>query len=402
MNTILILGVGRWQMPIISKAKNLGLRVVAADAHPDAPGFALSDIPIVCDIRDANVILQKIRNLKIQGVLCDQTEVPLMAASDVAAALGLPHTPKEVLLRAMQKPLMRECWERAGVFIPKFKKILDLKSLQNYAKEIGFPLITKPANSCGSQGVRVSECESDLPEAFQFAFSHTKSNQIIAEEYVLGREYTVEAFSNQGVVHLLAISQKTKPESNYQVSTLLEYPPDLSDADLLSIENLVKKAVASLGITDGPSHSEVIFSKTGPVMVETAARGGGFRISSDIIQLASGFDHLAALISLALGEEVIVPRILRRAVTLGFFQTPRGRVQSIRGVESAFELHSLHSLEMFVKPGDQCHELSSDRSRAGYFILSDENKQCVREETAQIYERVQIDVEPIEESKCHE
>ena len=49
MKTVLFIGAGRHQRRAILRAKELGLRVVAVDRNPEAPGLAEADFAKVVD-----------------------------------------------------------------------------------------------------------------------------------------------------------------------------------------------------------------------------------------------------------------------------------------------------------------------------------------------------------------
>ena len=88
---ILILGAGKWQCHIIKLAKTLNLHVIAVDNNPNAPGFKFSDLSIKSQITKKEDILRLIKDLKIDAVVTDQTEVSLMSANEIAANLKLRH-----------------------------------------------------------------------------------------------------------------------------------------------------------------------------------------------------------------------------------------------------------------------------------------------------------------------
>ena len=47
MKTVLVVGAGRYQRAVIRRARELGLRVVAVDRNPDAPGLRMADVPLL-------------------------------------------------------------------------------------------------------------------------------------------------------------------------------------------------------------------------------------------------------------------------------------------------------------------------------------------------------------------
>ena len=49
---ILILGAGEMQIPVIEKAKSMGLYTIVADMSADAPGMKIADAPVVISTMD--------------------------------------------------------------------------------------------------------------------------------------------------------------------------------------------------------------------------------------------------------------------------------------------------------------------------------------------------------------
>ena len=47
MKKLLVLAAGLLQIPVIKKAREMGVYVIAADDDPDAPGMAMADKAIV-------------------------------------------------------------------------------------------------------------------------------------------------------------------------------------------------------------------------------------------------------------------------------------------------------------------------------------------------------------------
>lgn len=59
MRCVLILGAGEIQVPVIQKAKDLGLYTIVADFDPNAPGFDFADEKAVVSTID----LEKVNDL---------------------------------------------------------------------------------------------------------------------------------------------------------------------------------------------------------------------------------------------------------------------------------------------------------------------------------------------------
>ena len=90
--TILVIGGGLLQVPLIQTARKMGLQVVVTDYNPDAMGMKYADIPIVMSTRDieGSVRAAKAQNrmTPISAVLTVGTDAS-MTVSAVANALNL-------------------------------------------------------------------------------------------------------------------------------------------------------------------------------------------------------------------------------------------------------------------------------------------------------------------------
>src|SRR5215831_10798249 len=88
--TIHILGAGQWQIPAIKLAKALGYRVFVTDMYQERPGHQLADDYEVVDITDREQTLRAAGARRIDGIVCDTTDVGVPTMAWVAERLGLP------------------------------------------------------------------------------------------------------------------------------------------------------------------------------------------------------------------------------------------------------------------------------------------------------------------------
>ena len=88
--TVLMVGAGRHQRRAIERARELGLRVVAVDRNPDAPGLAAADEGEVIDFTDVVAVTDAGRRHQVNGVLTVSADRAVPVVAEVAQALGLP------------------------------------------------------------------------------------------------------------------------------------------------------------------------------------------------------------------------------------------------------------------------------------------------------------------------
>ncbi len=389
---ILILGAGKWQCPIIKLAKKLNLYVIAIDNNPNAPGFDYADLSIKEQITDKNKILNLIRNYKINAVVTDQTEVSLKATNEIAAALNLKHLKLSTIEKTNNKFLTRNSLIYSNLNQPSFKLIKSQKQLYSFSSKIGYPLVIKPINKSSSEGVFICRNKFELRKKHFELKKYLYRDNLLIENFIEGKEYSVESFTVNNLTKILAISEKVKSVKNIPVATRLDFNFPINKFLRNKIVFYVKKMIHKLGISNGPTHTEIIVFNGKISLVETTMRGGGFGISSHIIKLTSGFDQNLAIINQSLGNEVKFNKLIRKPTSLCFFYYKEGYIRGIYGLDKIKKIKNLEKIELFYSKGDYYKGLVSDRGRLGYFIVSDVNYQNLKNTIRKIYSSVKFEI----------
>ncbi len=367
--TLLVLAGGLFQIPIITAAKRRGLRVVLFDGSPDAPGFKLADAGQVVDIADEAVVVAAARAVKPDGVAAIVNEVSVRSTAAIAEALRLPGLDRETAAACTDKFIMRNCFERAGLPVPRYEVVAHPDQAVAVASRIGFPMVVKPTDSSGSRGVRRVDGPGDLVAAVGAALEHSRQKRAIVESFLDGTECTVETFTIGGRTQVLGMSDKVHLPFPHCVSISLTYPPHFDDATCRAIGDAATQAIDATGLRNGPGHVEVIVTETGPVVVEVAARGGGYRIFSDIIPGLSGVHPVEAVIDLALGLVPDVTPTRARAAVLRFFNpSETGVLQAVDGVDAARTIPHVLDIVVDAKVGQPLRGITRDGERPGYII----------------------------------
>lgn len=365
---LLVIGAGVFQIPAITKAKDLGCFVVATDGDSQAPGFQYADAHAVVDIKDVEGNLSIAKQYQVEGVISICAELGVRTSSAVAHALGLPGLRPEVARAVTNKFLMREIFAHEHIPSPLYKKVTSIEEVRSASEILKFPIVVKPVDSSGSRGVSKVDQIDDLQKAFTWAKEYSQSGDVIVESFVEGEEITVEALSYNGDHQILAISGKKHIPFPYCVSIDLTYPPAYDEETLSTIRTVMQKTLTALGVDSGPSHSELLMTKGGPVLVEVAGRGGGYGVFSDIVELVSGVDIVKESVKIALGIKPDIYPKYQKAATLRFFTPGEGRITAIDGVEQARALPGVRTLSIELKANDVVGLIVSDGTRPGYVI----------------------------------
>lgn len=372
MQTLLVLAAGPLQVPAITVAKRMGLRVVAADGDAKAPGLALADTAHVFNILDADACLELARKEKVDGVVHICCEVSMYPMGRINEELGLHGIDSATAIRVTNKNKMREALEIAGAPSPRSIGAATVAEALSAAERIGMPLIVKPSRNSGSRGVARLEAgssEEQLAAAFGRAVEQSRDDSAVIEEYVEGPEFSVEVLTWRGRPHVLTVTDKETTEAPHFVETG-HSEPSRQPADIRSaIEEAAIEGIRALGIDWASSHAEIKLSPHGPVIIEIAARLGGDFIATELVRRSTGIDMVEGAIDLALGREPnLQPSREPRGAAIRYLAPAPGKVVSITGLDEAKRVPGVKIVDVNTAVGDTIPEMTSSLTRVGHVI----------------------------------
>ncbi|EXI69232.1 MAG: D-alanine--D-alanine ligase [Candidatus Accumulibacter adjunctus] len=364
-----VLGGGQWQVPTVRLAKALGHRVLVSDMYRDRPAYALADQHEVVDITDCEATLQLATRCRIDGIICDTTDVGVATAAFVAERLGLPGIGYETARNFTDKGRMRRLTDAAGLAVPRYHLLSSPAGLAAAAAEVSFPLIVKPVDNQSGKGVSRLSAADGLDAAYRLARSCSRSGEVLVESCVEGQEIIVDGFVVAGKARILGIAHKLPFADSPTVSSRILYRGALPEAEFERIRATVCATLSALGLLDGIFHAEFMLDGEHIVPIDIAARGGGVMIYTHVLPHVSGVNANRAMIGRALGEAVrIDPLPMPRAATIEFFSMPRGTIAEIGGVDSAAAVPGVAAVHLNLQAGDEVGPLEHKDRRPGYVV----------------------------------
>lgn len=298
---IAIIGASYLQEPLVKKAKEMELYTICFAWADGAVCAGICDKFYDISIIEKEQILEICQEEKIDGIATIASDVAAPTVAYVANRMGLVGNDYEAALRANNKYLMRNAFRKAGVPCPLYKMVTSAQELEEM--NWNYPLIVKPSDRSGSLEVTKVNSEDELKQAVDKALSVSFKRQAMVEEFIEGREISVEFISYNGIHYPLQITDKVTTEAPHFVELEHHQPSSLSPVMFDRIYSITKNALNALGITNGASHSEYKITKEGHIVVmEIGGRMGGDFIGSDLVRLSTGYDFLKGVIKVALGE----------------------------------------------------------------------------------------------------
>ena len=126
--------------------------------------------------------------------------------------LGIPYTGSGVMGSAicMDKLRTKMIWIAAGLPTPRYRILSADDDWKAVARELGLPLIVKPANEGSALGLTRVTAVKQLPAAYELA-AKKFHDTALAEEFIDGPEYTAAMLGDE-VLPLIRIEA---PKGNY-------------------------------------------------------------------------------------------------------------------------------------------------------------------------------------------
>ncbi|WP_405778586.1 ATP-grasp domain-containing protein [Streptomyces sp. NBC_00859] len=370
----------------LDRAKELGARVVLFQ-HPDkltARQKELADTLLVVDYTD----WEAVRPLAVAAhrlhrfdAVVSLTEGGLAAAARLREQLGFLGTPHRATVRLRDKSRMRARLRDTGSRLTvETGRVTDRASLTAFGELAGYPFIVKPTDTTAGFGLlrvadaadaerawaRIEALRGGRTDRGSTLFTVTA---FLMEAYIDGPEFSVEAFSFAGSHIVVAVTEKLVDELHFaELGHAL--PARLTEADRSAVTAAAVEFLTVMGVTDGPSHTEIRLSGRGPVVIEGHNRVGGGQIG-ELVRAAYGLDLTTYGIGWPLGlvpELRDAPRASSAACTRFLLRDP-GRVVAVEGVPDVAAHPAVLSVEVSVRAGDTVRPVRDNWDRLGHVAV---------------------------------
>jgi len=242
----------------------------------------------------------------------------------------------------------------------------EFHEVKNFLETEPYPVVLKPVESAGSDGVKLCHSFEEAEEHFHVLMNSQMVNggscpSVLCQEFLRGKEFVVDHVSRDGehkTVMLWVYDKRPCHGSAFVYFGCV--PVDSESLEAKILIPYVRGVLDALEFKNGPSHAEVMMTPDGPCLVEMNCRahGGDGNWRPLCRHLTGGFSQVEATVDafldkkqfallpskppspfIASGQEVIL-------VSFG-----RGIVNTTPGFEEIKEMASFVYLETGVRPG---------------------------------------------------
>lgn len=364
---LLVLGAGPAQLGLLEAARARGVWLAVVDRDPAAPGFPFADRRCILSTEDEPAIERLIGAMTIDGIIAPGTDWPVGVAARIAAHAGLPHpiSPETAVL-ATNKLRQRQRLHEAGVPQPRWWVVGNGDGLP----DVSGPVVVKAPDRQGQLGLTFVESGGDLSAAVDTARAAARNGLALVEALVDGPEVTVVGFSANGIFTGLLVTDRVVAEPPAFGVALAHVWPSHDRGQALAV---AERAVAAIGIQNGPSYTQLRLGAAGPQVIEVAARLGGGH-DAELVETVTGVDLNGLAIDAALGRNLVPTWHKARvggAVTR-FLIAPPGVLER---VEVPAGLEGVARVRIYREPGFVIAPLRRGSDRAGAILVAGESRE---------------------------
>ena len=370
MKKLMIMGAGIYQVPLIKKAKEMGIYTIVVSIPGNYPGFALADKVIYENTVDYEKILEVAKAEEIDGIVTAGTDVAVITIGKVCDELGLAGISFEAAKIASNKILMKRKYEEYGVRTARFREIGFDEDLMEKIQGLNYPMIMKAVDSSGSRGITRVNSEAELEDALKAVKSVTRTDHYIVEEFIEGKEFGAQAFVQNGKLKFALPHGDYVFQGDTGVPIGHFAPYDLNEEVIADAEEQLEKAIQAMGLNNCAINADFILKDNTTYVLELGGRSGATCLA-ELVSIYYGYDYYEKLIRAALGEDVEFPQNHATPNASMLLRSDRdGIIQSVtnRNVEDP----DICEIQFDYNVGDEVKKFHVGPHRIGHVITKGE------------------------------
>lgn len=303
---LLLLGSNVYKELIKQIADTYGIKLIFAGLYPGELDEIADEVYRI-DTTDANVMIPFIRSHQIDGVYMGASEFIISSVCDYINEIGLP-----CICNSEQWKIL----QNKRTFKQLCKKF-DLPITPDYEyqkdKILSYPVIVKPVDGCGSEGLYECSSFEEIEDAYKKAQLCSKTQEVIIEKKIKNDAIYVYYTMTNGRISLdLTEDTHGVSEENGSFTKSIYFAPSSFEKEfILLYDNKIRSMISSIGLQNGDIWFEVFHSEGKYYFNESGFRPAGHK-SMYPVQYFSNINQIASLIYYNLtgvGERLTYPRL---------------------------------------------------------------------------------------------
>lgn len=330
---------------IVEYANYKGAYTIVSDylKKESSPAKQIADECWDLSTADIDKLYEKSISNNINAVFTGIHEFNISKTLELANKLNLPfYASKEQLQTTSIKSLYKELFRKFNVpVVPEFNLAKD--TFEEDLEAIEFPVLLKPVDGSGGQGISICYNRQELMDAYPKALEFSNSGKVLVEKYITAKEATIFYIIQDGKIMLSAMADRYIGNGNeYTIPLPLLYifPSKHQNFYIDNINQNVIDAFESIGLQNG-----MVFIQTFVDGEQYYLYDIGFRLTGSqeyhILEKTCAYNPLKMMVDYALTgkmgelevEPLIDPYLKGKSACIITFLTKPCTIGEFKGIE---------------------------------------------------------------------
>merc|ERR1719356_1376159 len=379
-------GDNRWHIPAAAEGFPKGF-LAEADEQPTVAATAEA-------LREAT------KGSELEAVICGG-ETGVKVADALAEHMGLRgNSIANGMENRRDKRVQQEAVKAAGLRSVRSACGRTWDEVASFTDTEEFPIIVKPVESAGSDGVKLCHTVEAARQHFELLMSSQRKcgaqgAAVLLQEFLRGKEYIVDHVSRDGVHKTTLVWVYDRRPANGGDFVCFGQQCVLADEPVAQqLIAYTRGVLDALSVTEGATHTEVMMTPTGPCLVEVNSRCHGAAGSwMPLAQSLTGYTQVSACVDAFLDvnafdslPDVPPSPFLASGQVVMTVSFQEGLIQAAPGFDEIRSLRSFVSLEATVHVGDQLNKTVDLFGITGMCVLVNSDAEALKSDVAAIRE----------------
>ncbi|MGQ0372910.1 ATP-grasp domain-containing protein [Klebsiella pneumoniae] len=312
-------------------------------------------------VRDAVGILND--SQPVDALICID-DFSLEAAACAAEHINVPFSSVNAVKTTKNKLLSRQILEGTDKNAPWVIHERDYHKLPSVLASVELPVIVKPVTSASSRlayiikeraqiNLLINNIEEEINE-LPSSYTDFFNRGFLVEKYLTGPLVSVEIGRIGNSYYPFMVTSRIRCASDNVIELSSVMPSSLNDKEEQECFKLAISALDKIGLDNGIFHIEMIYTNSGPAIVEVNGRLGG-RTIPVLYELATGNSMFEHLINISQRAEPKAESVYQGQKAVSFFFKAEQYGKVLDGTSRALPQNLasyIQSFEFMKKPGD--------------------------------------------------
>lgn len=312
-------------------------------------------------VRDAVGILND--SQPVDALICID-DFSLEAAACAAEHINVPFSSVNAVKTTKNKLLSRQILEGTDKNAPWVIHERDYHKLPSVLASVELPVIVKPVTSASSRlayiikeraqiNLLINNIEEEINE-LPSSYTDFFNRGFLVEKYLTGPLVSVEIGRIGNSYYPFMVTSRIRCASDNVIELGSVMPSSLNDKEEQECFKLAISALDKIGLDNGIFHIEMIYTNSGPAIVEVNGRLGG-RTIPVLYELATGNSMFEHLINISQRAEPKAESVYQGQKAVSFFFKAEQYGKVLDGTSRALPQNlasHIQSFEFMKKPGD--------------------------------------------------